>query len=111
MHLAFYFLNLIKKICQEGDQNSSGMFNLLGNSLKALSVSQNLEALHFMFKIRLLLEQGVLPKTIYREQVLLNTSILEHHILNKRPLLIKKYEPLLQTTIEKYLNGLDLSHL
>ena len=108
IQMAFYFLGLVQKISQEGDQNSSGMFNLLGNSLNALSVCQNLETLSLLFKIRLLLEQGILPKSIYRESILLNTSILEHHILDQHPALVKKYESLIQTNMEKYLNGLDL---
>lgn len=64
LELAFYFLQIIAKVSQEGDPDAKGIFDLLGNSLKALEASQNIAYLKTHFELKLLLQQGVLPEDL-----------------------------------------------
>jgi DNA repair protein RecO (recombination protein O) len=77
LDLALYMLRLINDMVKEGDVHSGELFNLLGNSLRALGQTSHTERLRTHFEVKLLSNQGVLP--IEREeQVLLNTPIADH---------------------------------
>jgi DNA repair protein RecO (recombination protein O) len=60
LELALHVLDCIARVCQEGDRNSEGLFNLLGNTLKALENSQDVQLLKMLFYLKLLSQQGVL---------------------------------------------------
>ena len=81
LNMALHFLRLMEHISQEGVEDSTGLFNLLGNALCALESSNNLSALCFIFEFRLLLNQGVLPVEAQADPRLFNITVAEHEKL------------------------------
>lgn len=73
-----YFLNLMECVCQEGLEDSSDHFNLLGNALLALCDNPDLKALQFLFEFRLLYIQGILPKEYQNKKSLLGLTLSQH---------------------------------
>jgi DNA repair protein RecO (recombination protein O) len=80
IELALHFVRLISDVVKEGEIDSSDLFNLLGNSLRAIEKSQALDKLRTQFEVKLLANQGVLPLE-GEEQALLATPISEHERL------------------------------
>ncbi len=64
LSLAFSFLQLIIKVTQENDPESQPIFDLLGNTLKALETTQKPELLKLLFEGKMLLIQGVIPSDL-----------------------------------------------
>ncbi len=60
METAFYLLDIINRISQEGDVFGVGLFNLLGNGLKTLGSHINLIHFRLHFGLKVLHQQGVL---------------------------------------------------
>ena len=54
-------MQLTNKLSQEGVTDSPETFNLLGNALRSLRESKNIQNLRLQFEIKLLYTQGVLP--------------------------------------------------
>jgi DNA repair protein RecO (recombination protein O) len=75
-----YFVRLISECVREGDLESSELFNLLGNTLKAAETSKNLDRLRTHFEVKLLSNQGVLAID-ESEQAFLALPISEHERL------------------------------
>jgi DNA repair protein RecO (recombination protein O) len=81
IELALHFLALISDVVREGDVDSAELFNLLGNTLRAVEKSESLDHLRTHFEVKLLANQGVL--TVEEEEgALLRTSISEHEGVN-----------------------------
>ena len=102
LKLACYFLNTIQKISQEGAEDSN-LFDLLGNSLKALEYSQDLLSLKFVFEYKLLNCQGVLEPDLRKNKMLSQITVAEHSVLN-----LKNYEdlkPAVQRALQNYTAG------
>lgn len=72
-----YFVKLVAEVVKEGEIDSSEVFNLLGNTLKAAETSANLDHLRTHFEVKLLASQGVLPHEL-EEQTLLALPISSH---------------------------------
>jgi len=81
-HLEFALLVLecISRVSQEGDKNSEALFNLLGNTLKAVETSQDVVLLKMHFYLKFLLQQGVLTPEVWMSP-LLRTNIMESNSL------------------------------
>lgn len=60
LELALHILDCIARVSQEGDRNSEGLFNILGNTLKALEEAQDVQLLKMLFYLKFLSQQGVL---------------------------------------------------
>ena len=73
LELAFYCLQTIDAIGQDGFHEARELFDLLGNALREAETSSNLQMLKLFFQFRLLFIQGVLPRSLYREELLLRT--------------------------------------
>ncbi len=58
--VALKLLQSISRTGQEGDDQSADLYNLLGNSLKALEVSKEPHYVGFIFSLKLMQQQGVL---------------------------------------------------
>ena len=101
LKLAFHFLSLVKKISQEGVEDSPDLFNLLGNSLTALENSQDLSALQFVFEFRLLLNQGVLPEELQSKKELFYVTVAEHEKLHFSS--FKKWNTVIRTALDHYM--------
>ncbi|RME18467.1 MAG: DNA repair protein RecO [Bdellovibrio sp.] len=59
LEMALYFLKLVYQVARHGDPHAQDLFNLLGNGLKALMVSENIENLKIHFETKLLYYEGV----------------------------------------------------
>jgi DNA repair protein RecO (recombination protein O) len=77
---ALYFVRLISDVVKEGEVDSSELFNLLGNTLRAAEKSVHVDRLRTHFEVKLLSNQGVLPHEL-EEEHLLRTPISEHDSL------------------------------
>lgn len=64
LQLALHFLKLVGQITRMGQDESRALFDLLGNALKAAENSEELEMLRTHFEMKLLLQQGILPREI-----------------------------------------------
>ncbi len=62
---AFFLLDIILKISQEGDAFGVGLFDLLGNGLKALETTESYDHLKLHFGLKVLNQQGVLDPEIW----------------------------------------------
>jgi DNA repair protein RecO (recombination protein O) len=60
LELALWIIEIVGKVSQEGDEQSAALFNLLGQSLRALSQANQTEAFQLHFCLRFLHQQGVL---------------------------------------------------
>jgi DNA repair protein RecO (recombination protein O) len=77
IELALYLVRAISEVVREGDLDSGELFNLLGNTLKAVETSARLSLLRLHFEVKLLANQGVLP--VEREEAaLLGLPISAH---------------------------------
>ncbi|MES2965591.1 MAG: DNA repair protein RecO [Bdellovibrionota bacterium] len=77
IELALHFVRMISDVVREGEIDSADLFNLLGNSLRAIEKSTALDKLRTQFEVKLLANQGVLSVEA-DEQALLATPISEH---------------------------------
>lgn len=84
IELGLHLVQLVANTVREGDVNSTTLFNLLGNALKATEESHDLAKLKTHFEIKLLADQGVLPPE--KENIhLVRTPISEHERLQLNP--------------------------
>ncbi len=60
LELALFVLNCVSHVSLEGDANSDFLFNLTGNTLRAVSQSDELKLLRLHFCLKLLYQQGVI---------------------------------------------------
>lgn len=81
-HLEFALLVLecVSRVSQEGDKSSEGLFNLLGNTLKATETAQDVLLLKMHFYLKFLMQQGVLTPEGWMAP-LLKTNIMETNTL------------------------------
>ncbi len=59
LELAFFVLNCVGHVSQEGDSNSEFLFNLTGHTLRAIGSSNHLRVLRLHFCLKFLYQQGV----------------------------------------------------
>jgi len=60
LEFALHVIECIYKVSVEGDQSSDSLFNLLGQSLKAIELTTKIENLKIHFYLKFLLQHGVL---------------------------------------------------
>ncbi|HVK60887.1 MAG TPA: DNA repair protein RecO [Bdellovibrionales bacterium] len=84
IEIGLQFVQLINDVVREGEIDSSELFNLLGNALKAAETSQNLENLKLHFDVKLLASQGVLPLE-GDEQRFMSEPIAKHETIEIGP--------------------------
>lgn len=60
LEFALYALECVAKVSQEGDRDSSFLFNLLGNTLKAVEICEDLLVMKTHFYLKFLFQQGVI---------------------------------------------------
>lgn len=102
IQLALKFLEIISKVAQEGDENSQGIFNLLGHSLSSLENVKNLQLMEMQFFLKLLHQQGVLVLEDWMKPFLqfkIDQSDQIQTDLNEFPLRLKY----IQYQLEQYL--------
>lgn len=101
--LALHFLSLVEKVGQAGSEDSSDLFNLLGNGLKAIETSTHLSTLQFVFEFRLLLNQGVLPEELQEKTELFSITVTEHEQLPLHA--FEKLIPVVNRALREYVCG------
>lgn len=77
---AFYVIETLSKVSQEGDVHSEGLFNLGGFSLRALEKVKDLKVFRMHFCLKVLYQQGVLEPEAWMNPFL-GTSMAEHEKL------------------------------
>lgn len=60
LEFALQVLDTVSRVSQEGDKTSESLFNLLGNTLKAVEDCESLAPLKMHFYLKFLFQQGVL---------------------------------------------------
>ncbi|AHI06749.1 hypothetical protein BDW_11245 [Bdellovibrio bacteriovorus W] len=60
LEFALHALECVAKVSQEGDRDSSFLFNLLGNTLKAIEICEDLLVMKMHFYLKFLFQQGVI---------------------------------------------------
>lgn len=84
LDLALHILECVSKVSQEGDQDSAPLFSLLGNSLRAVEVVQDVLVLKMHFYLKFLLQQGVITPEPWMA-VFLKTKLSEvNSLINQR---------------------------
>jgi DNA repair protein RecO (recombination protein O) len=102
LQLGLHFVHLVDQIMREGDEHSSQIFDLLGNSLSTLESSQELEKLKLHFEVKLLSSQGVLPIDASEAQ-LLSLGISEHARIDLSEASTRKLKSTIQSVLREYL--------
>ncbi len=77
LSLGLYIVKTVATVIREGDLAHKGIFDLVGNCLKAVEITNNLGALKSHFEVKFLGLQGVLPSS---EDIisLLNIPLKDH---------------------------------
>jgi len=84
LEFALHVLECVAKVSQEGDKNSEALFNLLGNTLRAVETSSHLAILKMHFYLKFLHQQGIL--TVENWMVpFLKTPLAESESLGENP--------------------------
>ena len=70
LNMALHFLQVVRKVSQEGAGEQRALFNILGHALSQLEKCTQPQVLKLQFEVKLLHQQGVLPPLAdYRELV------------------------------------------
>lgn len=80
LEFALQVLECVARVSQEGDKSSEDLFNLLGNTLKAVETSQDVILLKMHFYLKFLMQQGVLTPEAWMAP-LLRTNIMDSNSL------------------------------
>lgn len=60
LEFALQVLECVSRVSQEGDKSSDTLFNLLGNTLKAIETCESVSVLKVHFYLKFLFQQGIL---------------------------------------------------
>lgn len=77
LEFALQVLDCASHVSQEGDVHSEFLFNLVGHTLKAIEVSENLPKLKLHFYLKFMLQQGVMTPEPWMG-VFLKTNLADH---------------------------------
>ena len=88
LEFALHVLECVSKVSQEGDKNSEGLFNLLGNTLKAIESCKNVPVLKMHFYLKFLFQQGILTAENWMG-IFLKTNIADNIQLVDDPVIQK----------------------
>ena len=110
LQLGLHFVHLIDQVMREGDEHSSQIFDLLGNSLSTLETAVELEKLKLHFEVKLLSNQGVLPIE-ESESHLLSLPISDHAKIQLDDDKTRKLRAGVQNILREYLPQSRSTHL
>lgn len=103
LELALHCVQRISDVVKEGDPDSSELFNLLGNTLRALETSEDFGKLKTQFEVKLLVNQGVLALE-GDEQSLMVAPISRHAELRLGDEEWRRLRAKIKTTLAEYLS-------
>ncbi|WII72952.1 DNA repair protein RecO [Bdellovibrio sp. 22V] len=84
LDLALHILECVSKVSQEGDKTSDFLFNLLGNTLKAMETAQDPLIVKMHFYLKFLLQQGVVNAEPWMTPFLRTNLQDTNQLLNQR---------------------------
>lgn len=99
---AFSFLQLIAKVTQELDPESQALFDLLGNTLKALESTERPDLLKVLFEGKILLIQGVIPSDL-PENDLFRLTVRDHEKSRMQDAALSQLRGHIQFALKSYL--------
>jgi len=102
LEFALQVLECIEKVSQEGDPNSEILYNLLGHTMKAIEVTENLDVLKVQFYLKFMMQQGVLTLEPWMGPFL-KTQIQNHAELSLREDLFKGKITSLEARVKEYI--------
>ena len=106
LEMAFYFLKKMAQVSLEGTSNCSHHFHLLGQSLRSLETTKNLDKLKTFFEAKLLQQQGILPHQESLVQILCS-PIKDHEQIEIAPKKWQEAKSLIQYTMQTHLVNSD----
>ncbi len=109
LELALFVLNCVSHVSLEGDANSDFLFNLTGNTLRAVSHSVDLKLLRLHFCLKFLHQQGVIALEPWMTEFL-KLNISETKILSnsdKAAQLVEDYLESIESLINQYIKTAD----
>lgn len=80
LEFALHAVECIYKVSMEGDQSSDSLYNLLGQTLKAIELTSKVEFLKIHFYLKFLLQQGVLTPEAWMA-IYLKTPLSQSHLV------------------------------
>jgi DNA repair protein RecO (recombination protein O) len=80
LETAFYVLETLSKVSQEGDSLSDGLFDLAGHSLRSLQEAKDLKIFLLHFGLKILYQQGMLETEAWMNPFL-QTPLARHSSL------------------------------
>lgn len=101
LNLGLYAVKLISAVVREGDLTVKGLFDLVGNFLKALEPCEDLGLLKTHFEVKFLALQGVMPSTEAID-LMLKTKLQDHAALNLSDLQWSQMRRQISVTLEGY---------
>ena len=104
LKLCLYILKMVDKVGGSGFKGDAELFHLLGNVLKSLEISPDLQKLKLFFEIRFLYIQGVLPFELQGKNLFLENFISRHHQVNLEQENIPVIQSQVQTALSQYLD-------
>lgn len=109
LELALYILNCVSQVSLEGDQHSEFLFNLTGNSLKAVAKTECPDSLKLHFCLKFLYQQGVISIAPWMA-VFLKINIIDSAILSMDPAvqtLVDNYSVSTELLVAQYIKSAD----
>ena len=104
IELGLYFLGLVEKVSTMGSIENQGVFDLLGNALKAAETSERLDLLRVHFQIKLLGYQGVLPAISFIGAAA-PLAIRDHAAIDLKDADLFEFAHVIEDAITQYVRG------
>lgn len=108
LELALHVLDCIGKVSQEGDVHSEFLFNLTGNTLKAIEVTDDVMILKMHFYLKLLYQQGVISAEPWMAPFL-KSNLQESNELKDQQDTVEEYLASIETLVSQYVRTADAS--
>ena len=77
LEIAFFILETLSRISQEGDSLSDGLFDLAGHALRSLQEAKDLKIFQLHFGLKILHQQGMLEPEAWM-QIFFKTPLANH---------------------------------
>lgn len=108
IELALRVLECADRVSLEGDDNSQNLYNLIGNTLKALESARRVDILRTQFSLKFLLQQGVLVLEDWMRPFL-RAKLQDWESLLEYEWLVKQNQEFLQNRLSDYLATAEIS--
>ena len=104
LQLGLHFLKITSQVGLAETQEEPELFNLLGNALKALETTHDLNQLKLFFEIRFLFIQGVLPEELQNKNIFFQNTISQHQKVQLKREEFSSIQETLKHSLHNYLS-------